>query len=106
MIKDILTRAGFVENETFKETRFLKPPKTTYAVYMDAFTSRGADNKNLMKEHDYTIELYSYRPDPVAEDNVESILDELGIEYDKEERYWLQDEQLYQTIYLFAYIEK
>lgn len=106
MIKDILTRAGFVENETFKETRFLKPPKTTYAVYMDAFTSRGGDNKNLIKEHDYTIELYSYRPDPLAETNVESILDEMGIEYDKEERYWLQDEQLYQTIYSFVYIEK
>ena len=106
MIKDILTRAGFVENETFKETRFLKPPKTTYAVYMDAFTSRGGDSINLIKEHDYTIELYSYRPDPLAETNVESILDEMGIEYDKEDRYWLQDEQLYQTIYSFVHIEK
>ena len=37
MVKQILTGAGFVENKTFKETRFLNPPKSTYAVYMDSY---------------------------------------------------------------------
>ena len=106
MVKEILTGAGFVENKTFKETRFLKPPKTTYAVYMDSFTRRGADGHNLVREHDYTIELYSYKPDPEAEARIEAILDELGLEYDKDDRYWIQEEQLYQVIYTLNYIEK
>lgn len=106
MVKEVLTGAGFVENETFKETRFLKPPKTTYAVYMDSFTRRGADGLNLIKEHDYTIELYSYAPDPEAEAKIEAILDKLGLEYDKDDRFWIQEEQLYQVVYTFSYIEK
>ena len=106
MVKRVLTSAGFVEGKTFKETRFLKPPKTTYAVYMDSFTRRGADGLNLIKDHDYTIELYSYKPDPEAEARIEKTLDELGLEYDKDERYWIQEEQLYLTRYTFNFIEK
>lgn len=106
MVKRVLTNAGFVENKTFKETRFLKAPITTYAVFLDSFTRRGADGSNLIKEHDYTIELYSYKPDPDAEARIEASLDALGLEYDKDERYWIQEEQLYQTIYTFNFIEK
>lgn len=106
MVKRVLTGAGFVEGKTFKETRFLKPPKTTYAVYMDSFTRRGADGLNLIKDHDYTIELYSYTPDPEAEARIEGILDELKLEYDKNDRYWIQEEQLYQVVYTFRFIEK
>lgn len=106
MVKRILSGAGFVEGKTFKETRFLTPPKTTYAVYMDSFTRRGADGLNLLKEHNYTIEIYSYKADPKIEAKIEAILDELGIEYDKAERYWIQAEQLYQVVYTFTHIEK
>ena len=106
MVKQVLTGAGFVEGETFKETRFLKPPRTTYAVFMDSFTRRGADGLNLIKDHSYTIELYCYKPDPDAEARIEKILDDLGVEYDKEDRYWIQEEQLYQVVYTFNYIEK
>lgn len=106
MVKRVLTGAGFVEGETFKETRFLKPPRTTYAVFMDSFTRRGADGLNLIKDHNYTIELYCYKPDPDAEVRIEKILDDLGIEYDKEDRYWIQEEQLYQVVYTFNYVEK
>lgn len=106
MVKKVLTGAGFVEGKSFKETRFLKPPKTTYAVYMDSFTRRGADGLNLIKDHDYTIELYSYAPDPEAEARIEAMLDELGLEYDKDDRYWIQEEQLYQVVYTFRFIEK
>lgn len=106
MVKQVLTGAGFEEGKTFKETRFLKPPKTTYAIYTDSFTRRGADGLNLIKEHDYTIELYSYTPDPEAEARIETILDELGLEYNKDDRYWIQEEQLYQVVYSFRFIEK
>ena len=106
MVKRILTGAGFVENKTFKETRFLKPPQTTYAVYMDSLTRRGGDGINLIREHSYTIELYSYKADPTAEAKIDEMLDILGIEYDKSERYWLDTEQLYQVVYTFDVIEK
>lgn len=106
MVRKILTESGFIENKTFKETRFLTPPTSTYAIYLDAFIRRGADNLNLIKAHIYTIELYSYAPDADAESRLESTLDKYGIEYEKEERYWIQSEQLYQVVYTFNFIEK
>lgn len=106
MVKEILTGAGFEENKTFKEIRFLKPPETTYAVYEDSFTRRGADGLNLIKEHTYTIELYCYAPDPGAETRIEAILDSRGIEFNKDPRYWLESEQLYQVVYTFDFVEK
>lgn len=106
MVKKVLTTAGFVEGKTFRETRFITPPKSTYAVYMDSFTRRGGDSVNLLRDHDYTIEMYSYKPDPEAESKIEASFDELGLAYNKDDRYWIQDEQLYQTIYSFNFIEK
>ena len=106
VVKEILNAAGFIENKTFKETRFLKAPSETYAVYMVSFAARGADNANLVKENDNTIELYSYAPDPDAELRIENALDERGIEYTKQDRYWMQTEQLFQTIYEFTDIVK
>ena len=106
MVKKILTEAGFVEGKTFKETRFLRPPATTYAVYMDSFRRRGADGLNLIKDHNYTIELYEYTPDSVAEQKIEKAFDKFGIEFEKADRYWIQEEQLYQIVYDFNYIEK
>lgn len=106
MVKKILTDAGFVENKTFKETRFLKAPRETYAVFMDSFTRRGADNLNLIKEHFYTIELYSYVPDPDAEARLEAQFDARGIEYEKQSRYWIEEEQLFQVVYSFEFTEK
>lgn len=106
MVKRILTGAGFVEGETFDETQFINPPKTTYAVYNDSFTRRGADGLNLLKEHEYTIEVYSEFPDPEVEARIEAMFDELGLEYDKDDRYWIQEEQLYQVVYTFNFIEK
>lgn len=106
MVKEILTDAGFIENKTFKETRFLKPPKETYAVYMDAITRGGADSLNMIKAHSVTIEVYSYTADPTAEENIEKALDERAIQYEKQPRYWIDSEQFYQVIYNFGYIEK
>ena len=106
MVKDILTEAGFVEGETFEETQFINPPRGTYAVYLDSFTRKGADRRNLLKEHDCTIELYSDFPDPDAEARIEAQLDERAIEYDKGDLTWIQAEQLYMRPYYFEFIEK
>lgn len=106
MVKKILTEAGFVEGETFEETQFINPPDTTYAVFMDSFTRRGADRLNLIKDHSSTIELYSDFPDPEAEARLEAKLDEYAIEYEKSDRIWIQSEQMYEVVYTFDFIEK
>lgn len=106
MVRKILTDAGFIEGETFKEVRFITPPKSTYCIYLDSFTRRGADALNLIKDHSYTIEVYSYYSDPEAESKIEAVFDKLGIAYEKDERTWLQTEQLYQVVYRFDHVEK
>ena len=102
MVNEILTATGL----PYKESRFLKPPKTSYAIFNDSVDRRGGDNINLISQYDVSIELYEYEPDPEAEKSIEDQLDLRGIEYYKEARYWLQTEQLYQVVYDFIYIQK
>ena len=106
MVHKILTGAGFVLNRTYRETRFLKPPKSTYAVYNDTQSVRGPDNINAIVSHEVNIELYEYAPDSAAEATIEAQLDGAGLEYIKQSRYWLTEEQLYQVIYEFNFTEK
>ena len=102
MVDKILKPTGI----PYKESRFLKPPKQTYAVYNDSVNQRGADNINLITQHDITIELYEYEKDPESEALIETQLNTLGIEFDKQSRYWIHEEQLYQVVYEFSYTEK
>lgn len=106
MVNRILAGAGMELDVTYKETRFLKPPKSTYAVYSDNKTVRGPDNINAIVEHNVTIDLFEYVPDPEIEKAIEDQLDAAGQPYVKQARYWLFDEQLFQVIYSFTYIEK
>lgn len=99
MVNKILKATGI----PYKETRFLKPPTTTYAIYNDSVYRRGGDNINLLSQHDVSIELYEYAKDPEAEKKIEDQFDANGIEYTKQTRYWLQEEQLYQVVYDFTY---
>ena len=102
MVNKILTATGL----PFKESRFLKPPTTSYAVYNDSIERRGGDNINLVSLHDVSIELYEYSPDPEAEKAIEEQFDAEGIPYTKASRYWIQEAQLYQVVYDFSYYEK
>ncbi len=106
MVHKIMTGAGFTLNVTYRETRFMTPPKETYAVYNDSFRRRGGDYFNALKEHDVTIEVYEYAPDPEAETAIEEQFDRIGMEFEKQERYWIEEEQLYQIIYSFSYLTK
>lgn len=106
MVNDILSGAGFIENKTYKECRFVKPPSVTFAVFSDSISRHGADNLNLITLHDVTVELYAYAPDRQAEERIEQQFEERGIPYEKIPRYWIESEQLYQTIYEFSYDEK
>lgn len=106
MVHKILSGSGFEINKTYRETRFITPPKTTYAVYFDSVKRRGADDLNLISEHSTSIEVYEYAPDPETEAAIEAQFDALGQAYSKAPRYWLDEEQLYQVVYSFDYTEK
>lgn len=102
MINMILTAAGV----PFRETRFVKPPAGTYAVYMDEVEADGPDGLNLITIHDYTVELYEPAPDAAAEAAVEAAINAQGLKWTKQARIWLREEQRYQVVYEFTHIEK
>ena len=90
----------------FRETKFKVPPKVDYCVYNDTKRVYGADKKNLVEEHNISIELYEYSPNDELEARIEARLDDLAIEYDKQERYWLDSEKLFQIVYEFSYVTR
>lgn len=104
MVNNILDTAGI----NYRETRFPHPPAGTYAVYMDSVTTDGPDGINAIYTHDYTVELYTHNPEEAdaAEASMEEALNVAGKVWSKQDRYWLQSEQLYQTVYEFTHIEK
>lgn len=102
MINDILTAAGL----PFRRSRFLKPPAGTYAVFMDDVSTDGPDGINRIFTHDITVEVYEPTPDDDAEAAIEAAIDAQGLQWVKQDRYWLQTEQRYQVIYEFSYILK
>lgn len=104
MIDTIMQAAGIAN----RRTRYPSPPDTAYAVYHDSVTTDGPDGINAIYTHDYTVELYTNDPEEAdtAETSMEQALNAAGVAWGKQDRYWLQTEQLYQTVYEFSHIEK
>lgn len=107
MIKTILTASGV----QFRRSHFFTPPEGDYAVYFDDVERAGADRvtaANLpgVYRHDCTIELYTVALNPVAEANLEAAMTAHGADWRKEDAYWLQDVQRFQTVYTFSYTSK
>ena len=103
MVPEILAAAGIKE----RRSRFVKPPGGTYAVWMDTVTTDGPDGMPpVIFHHDTTVELYTSKPDPVAESSLEAELSARGLHWTKHDLYWIPSEQFYQTIYEFSYTEK
>ncbi len=102
MVTEILRKSGV----QFRRTRFLKPPSGTYAVYDDDIETSGGDSLVAIYHHQITIELYEDGLDNEAEEKIESAISEKGIQWKKQDRFWLQAEQRYQVIYEFDYYEK
>lgn len=107
MIKEILTAAGVQH----RQGRFPKPHDTTYAVYFDDVERDGADPVTAEKipgvyHHDGRVELYEPKPDDKTEEAIEAELDARGLNWTKEDRYWLQDVQRYQVLYEFEFTTK
>lgn len=89
-----------------KEGRFPDPPAVTYAVWFDDVEASGADRLNCIYTHAVTVELYEPTKDEAAESAIESALNEQGIHWTKQARYWLDSIRRYQVIYEFTYYEK
>lgn len=104
MINSILTAAGVPHHES----RFPAPQPDTFAVYMDDVEAGGADGRNILHTHGYTVELYArtIAAAAAAEDALEAELATRGIPWTKQAKYWLDDVQRYQTVYDFTTYEK
>jgi hypothetical protein len=104
MINEIAKAAGL----ELREARHPKPLSMSYGVYMDEVEAGGADGVNCLRTHNYTLEVYS--PTAKEADDIEAAiedaLDERGIPWTKQGRYWLAEAQRYQEIYEFTHIEK
>lgn len=87
-----------------KRLRFLKPPSFPYIVWLESSETRGADDKNLIKSRNITVELY-FETESDAEVKVEALLNALPVEFSKD-TVWLESEKMYETIYNFELEEK
>lgn len=102
MVNELLNRAGIPG----RRTRFPKPPAGTYAVWFDDITTDGPDGIPAILTHDVEVEVYEPAPDDEKETAFEAALTAAGLQWTKQDRYWLQTEQLYQVLYNFSYMEK
>lgn len=103
MVTEILKKAGV----KFRQSRYTaKPLPDTYAVYFDDREANGADGINCLITHNITIEVYESKSDSAVETAIEAALDSFGLEWSSQARYWIAEEQRYQVIYEFTYIEK
>jgi len=103
MVKEILNMAGV----THRRNRFPKPPAGTYAVWNDFLDTDGPDGMPpQIFQHNVTIVVYEPRPDDETEASIEAAMNSYGLHWHKEDRYWVDDEQLYQVTYDYSYVEK
>lgn len=102
MVDRILTAAGIKG----RRGRFTGNAPSTYAVWLDDITTDGPDGRPCIYRHDVTVELYENKPDDRAELALEVALTAEGLMFTKQDRYWIQTEQLYQVVYDFTYYEK
>ncbi len=102
MISKMLAGTGI----PFRRARFPAPPAGSYIVYTDDISTDGPDGIPALLTHALTLELYEAVPDDAAEAAVETAIAARGLQWDKQDRYWLQDAQRYQVVYEFEFTEK
>lgn len=89
-----------------KELRYLKMPPLPYNIFIDDTAYRGADLKNNIIEHNIIIEHYSESIDADSEKIIEEFLDN-ELKHFSKSREWLQEEELFVTVYeLDTFLEK
>ena len=98
-IAEILKKIGLpFAYDHFAEGESPDPPFICYLIpNSDNFS---ADGKVYYKINEIHIELYTDCKDLSAEQQVEAVLDEHGIFYEKNE-VWIESENLYEVLYTF-----
>ena len=98
-ILDILTKIGLpFAYHHFAEGEAPDPPFICYLT--PGSDNFAADGKVYFKINEFHIELYTDEKSPALETELEAVLDERGIFYDKTE-VWIESEQLYEVLYQF-----
>ena len=82
----------------FAEGESPNPPFITYLL--PGSDNFAADGKVYFRVTEVHIELYTDEKNPEVEAQVEAVLDEHGIFYDKTE-VWIESEKLYEVLYSF-----
>ena len=82
----------------FAEGESPEPPFITYLL--PGSDNFAADGKVYFRVTEVHIELYTDAKDPEVEAQVEAVLDEHGIFYDRTE-VWIETEKLYEVLYSF-----
>ena len=82
----------------FAEGESPDPPFITYLL--PGSDNFAADGKVYFRITEVHIELYTDEKNPEVEAQVEAVLDEHGIFYDKTE-VWIESEKLYEVLYSF-----
>ena len=82
----------------FAEGEAVEPPFICYLL--PGSSNFSADGKAYHKINEVHIELYTDLKDLAVEQQVEDVLDEHGIFYNKSE-VWIESEKLYEVLYTF-----
>lgn len=82
----------------FAEGESLEPPFICYLL--SGSNNFSADGKVYYKINEVHIELYTDLKDLAVEQQLEDVLDEHGIFYNKSET-WIESEKLYEVLYTF-----
>lgn len=82
----------------FAEGESPEPPFICYLV--PGSNNFAADGRVYFKINEYHIELYTDEKSPALESNLETVLDNHGIFYNKSET-WIESEKLYEVLYTF-----
>jgi hypothetical protein len=80
----------------FEEGESPAPPFLIF--YFPNTDNFGADDKVYQKVQILDIELYTDKKDPALEEQIESVLDDHEMFYDKNES-WIASEKMYEVIY-------
>ena len=84
----------------FAEGESPEPPFVCYLL--PGSKNFGADGKVYYKINEVHIELYTDWKDLAVEQDVEAVLDEHGVFYNKSE-VWIESERLYEVLYMFEW---
>ena len=104
MLRQILDELGLPEAETFH----IRQPKGAFIAWGLAVDAEGSDCDNEIRRYSASIELYepldAQAPD--AHERLQSLSDEYGLPWKKDERVYLMDYHLLMTGYTFEYTDR